>query len=71
MSSLYQVFPCTKYQNVSLETNHDKDEFNQIEWFGIVKIPFEKSDPHMKRFIQKILGQSRLNSCLASLRGVK
>lgn len=35
--------------------DYDPDEFNQICWFGIDKIPFEKSDPHMKRFIQKML----------------
>lgn len=51
--------------------DYDPNEFHQIRWFRIDEIPFEKSDPHMKRFIQKILGQSRLNSCLASLRGVK
>jgi len=35
--------------------DYDPNEFNQIRWFGIDKIPFEKSDPHMKRFIQKML----------------
>lgn len=33
---------------------YDKDEFNQIQWFGIDEIPFEKSDPHLKRFIKKM-----------------
>lgn len=32
----------------------DPSEFHQIRWFGIDEIPFEKSDPHMKRFIQKM-----------------
>lgn len=35
--------------------NYDKDEFNQIQWFGIDKIPFERSDPHLRRFIEKML----------------
>ena len=35
--------------------NYDPDEFNQIRWFTIDEIPFEKSDPHMKRCIQKML----------------
>lgn len=39
--------------------DYDTDEFHQIRWFRINEIPLEKSDPQMKRFIQKILGQSR------------
>ena len=35
--------------------DYDPDEFNQIRWFTIDEIPFEKSDPHMKRCIQKML----------------
>jgi ADP-ribose pyrophosphatase YjhB (NUDIX family) len=35
--------------------DYDTDEFNQIRWFTIDEIPFEKSDPHMKRCIQKML----------------
>lgn len=33
---------------------YDMDEFNQIQWFGIDEIPFEKSDPHLRRFIKKM-----------------
>ena len=33
----------------------DSGEFHQIRWFPIDEIPFEKSDPHMKRFIEKLL----------------
>jgi 8-oxo-dGTP diphosphatase len=33
---------------------YDKDEFNQIHWFGLEEIPFEKSDPHLRRFINKV-----------------
>lgn len=35
--------------------DYDPGEFHQIRWFAIDKIPFEKSDPHMKRCIQKML----------------
>lgn len=35
--------------------NYDLEEFYQICWFAIDKIPFQKSDPHMARFIQKML----------------
>lgn len=32
----------------------DADEFHQIRWFHQEEIPFEHTDPHMKRFIDKI-----------------
>ncbi len=35
--------------------DYDPNEFHRIHWFGIEEIPFEKSDPHMKRFIEKML----------------
>lgn len=35
----------------------DKDEFNNIKWFGFDEIPYEKSDPHIRRFIEKLHNQ--------------
>lgn len=32
----------------------DQDEFNNILWFNFDDIPYEKSDPHMSRFIEKL-----------------
>jgi 8-oxo-dGTP diphosphatase len=32
----------------------DKGEFNEIKWFLFDDIPYEKSDPHMSRFIKKL-----------------
>lgn len=32
----------------------DVNEFNEIKWFDIDDIPFENSDPHMRRFIEKL-----------------
>jgi 8-oxo-dGTP diphosphatase len=32
----------------------DHDEFNSIQWFAFEDIPYEKSDPHMKRFMEKL-----------------
>ncbi|MBA3602460.1 MAG: NUDIX domain-containing protein [Parachlamydiaceae bacterium] len=49
--------------------NYDADEFNKIGWFGIDEIPYEKSDPHMKRFVEKMLNLLKLNSCLTVLGG--
>jgi 8-oxo-dGTP diphosphatase len=36
---------------------YDRNEFNQIHWFKINDIPFHQSDPHMGRFIQKMVKQ--------------
>ena len=38
---------------------YDKDEFNRIRWFGIDEVPFERSEPHLKRFLEKMIGQFR------------
>lgn len=35
----------------------DKSEFNSIFWFGFDEIPYAKSDPHMRRFIEKLKGK--------------
>lgn len=32
----------------------DYNEFNDIRWFGLDEIPYGHSDPHMKRFINKL-----------------
>lgn len=32
----------------------DPDEFNDIRWFGLDEIPYEKSDVHQARFIEKL-----------------
>lgn len=40
--------------------DYDPNEFHQIRWFLIDEIPFEKTDPHMKRFLQKMSHQKNL-----------
>lgn len=35
----------------------DEREFKSIRWFGFDDIPYEKSDPHMERFIKKLKTQ--------------
>ena len=32
----------------------DRGEFHGVRWFGFEEIPFERSDPHMRRFIAKV-----------------
>jgi 8-oxo-dGTP diphosphatase len=34
--------------------NFDAREFNSIHWFHFNEIPYEKSDPHMQRFVNKL-----------------
>jgi hypothetical protein len=43
-----------------LMKDYDLNEFCQIRWFWIDEIPFEKSDLHMKRFLQKMSHQKQL-----------
>jgi 8-oxo-dGTP diphosphatase len=32
----------------------DRGEFHGVRWFGFDEIPFERSDPHMRRFVAKM-----------------
>lgn len=32
----------------------DKSEFKQIRWFGMDEIPFQRTDPHLQRFLAKL-----------------
>ena len=32
----------------------DRGEFQGVRWFGFDEIPFERSDPHMRRFVEKL-----------------
>lgn len=32
----------------------DTEEFHSVRWFGFDEIPFGKSDPHMRRFMDKV-----------------
>jgi 8-oxo-dGTP diphosphatase len=32
----------------------DRGEFHGVRWFGLDEIPFERSDPHMRRFVEKL-----------------
>jgi 8-oxo-dGTP pyrophosphatase MutT (NUDIX family) len=34
----------------------DKEEFNEVRWFHLNDVPYDKSDPHMRRFIEKLKG---------------
>ncbi len=32
----------------------DADEFNRVQWFNFAEAPFDRSDPHLRRFIAKL-----------------
>ena len=33
----------------------DEAEFHEVQWFNVTDIPYTKTDPHMRRFIDKLL----------------
>jgi 8-oxo-dGTP diphosphatase len=40
--------------NSSDQFEYDKEEFHTVCWFSPADIPYHRTDPHMKRFIQKL-----------------
>jgi len=41
--------------NSEIDYSFDADEFNGIKWFHFDDIPYENSDPHIQRFISKLI----------------
>ncbi|MBK2126246.1 NUDIX hydrolase, partial [Fangia hongkongensis] len=39
--------------SIKIDYQYDRDEFLDIQWFDLNNIPYERTDPHMKRFINK------------------
>lgn len=48
--SLWYLVRTSRTQRI----NFDADEFNAVRWFDFSEIPFECSDPHLRRFITKV-----------------
>lgn len=48
--SLWYVVKADRKQPASF----DEQEFNAVKWFRFNEVPFERSDPHMRRFIEKL-----------------
>lgn len=42
--------------NSNIKYDYDREEFSNIKWFSLDDVPYECSDPHMKRFISKFRG---------------
>lgn len=37
--------------------NFDQDEFHTVNWFELDRLPFDRAEPHLKRFTLKLLEQ--------------
>ncbi len=48
--SLWYLVRADRRQSLSF----DAQEFNEVRWFGFSELPYENSDPHMRRFITKL-----------------
>ena len=33
---------------------YDAEEFNSVRWFDLAELPYERSDPHLRRFVEKL-----------------
>lgn len=49
--SLWYVLKGNRNQHL----NYDTGEFHGIKWYKPTEIPFERADPHMKRFLNKVM----------------
>lgn len=41
--------------NSNIKYDYDQEEFLDVRWFALDEIPYKHSDPHMKRFMQKLI----------------
>jgi ADP-ribose pyrophosphatase YjhB (NUDIX family) len=48
--SLWYVVQASREQLLTFDGN----EFNAARWFPFDRVPFDRSDPHMRRFVQKL-----------------
>lgn len=46
--------------HVDVDYCFDREEFNRIHWFSPMDIPYERSDPHMKRCLEKLKSLNQL-----------
>ena len=42
--------------NSNIEYDFDQEEFTSIRWFGLDEVPYDRTDPHMERFVSKFRG---------------
>lgn len=56
--SLWYVIRADRQQGLQ----YDKDEFNSVQWFDFSDIPYDRTDPHLHRFVQKLRSGLSLTS---------
>ncbi|UDF37610.1 UNVERIFIED_ORG: NUDIX hydrolase [Shinella sp. XGS7] len=39
---------------------YDEEEFNGVRWFDFSEVPYDRTDPHMHRFVQKLRSNQSL-----------
>lgn len=63
--SLWYVVEASRKQPITFE----EQEFNSVQWFRFSDVPFERSDPQMRRFVQKLgfLRTVAESSCLGTV----
>lgn len=44
----------------SQELRYDEQEFNGVRWFNFAEVPYGRTDPHMRRFVQKLKAVRRI-----------
>ncbi len=49
--SLWYVLKGDRNQPV----RYDEQEFNSVKWFHVAEVPLERSDPHLDRFLRKLV----------------
>ena len=54
--SLWYVVHADRAQKITF----DESEFNTVRWFDFSEVPYGQSDPHMRRFIEKIQMPARM-----------
>jgi 8-oxo-dGTP diphosphatase len=52
----------------SQKLQYDEEEFNGVRWFNFSDVPYDRTDPHMHRFIQKL--RSKLSSPYKTIKHV-
>jgi 8-oxo-dGTP diphosphatase len=46
----------------SQELTYDEQEFCGVRWFNFAEVPYGRTDPHMRRFVQKLRFNSTIDS---------
>ena len=54
--SLWYVVQANSAQSLTC----DRTEFEAVQWFQFADVPFERSDPHLRRFIRKLSAKRQI-----------